>query len=183
MELERLHQTIRECQGCALGASRTQAVPGKGPSRAAVMFVGEAPGQQEDKSGEPFVGAAGKLLDALLAGAGIKREEVFITSILKCRPPGNRNPQAGEISACAAHLNEQISIIQPRILCPLGNFALKALVGKEYSIGSARGQVIETKGRIVFPLLHPAAGLYNPKLKPVMAADMAALKGLIDAGT
>jgi uracil-DNA glycosylase len=179
MEMEQIREQVNRCQACTLAKTRNQPVPGEGPADAVVMFIGEAPGKQEDLSGKPFVGAAGRLLDRLLAVAGIEREQVFITSILKCRPPGNRNPGAEEITACRAHLFAQIEVINPRIICPLGNFALQTLVGKEYTITDCRGRPRIVGGRTYLPMFHPAAALYNPGLKATMEEDMKFLGQLL----
>lgn len=180
MELASLHTQVRNCTSCELSKTRQQAVPGEGPADAAIMFIGEAPGKREDETGAPFVGAAGRLLNRLLAQAGIDRDEVFITSILKCRPPGNRNPRPEEIAACSEHLQAQITAINPRVICPLGNFALKALVGSEYSITESRGKPLLRHGRIYLPMFHPAAALYNRSLRETMEADMRLLKRFAD---
>jgi len=178
LELDTIHAHVRSCADCGLSKTRRQAVPGEGAPGAAIMLIGEAPGRQEDETGRPFVGAAGRLLDRLLAAAGIDRNEVFITSVLKCRPPNNRNPRAEEITACQRHLAAQVDAINPRIICPLGNFALKALLGPEYNITESHGRVLELSGRAYLPMFHPAAGLYNRSLQAAMAADMHRLKQL-----
>ncbi|MGI5839604.1 MAG: uracil-DNA glycosylase [bacterium] len=180
MELDAVHAAVRNCADCALSQTRKRAVPGEGAAGAVVMFIGEAPGKQEDETGRPFVGAAGRLLDKLLADAGINRDEVFITSILKCRPPNNRNPRAGEICACQKHLQAQINAVNPRIICPLGNFALKTLLGGNRSIKECHGRLLHTAGRTYLPMYHPAAALYNRSLHGALAEDMRLLRRLND---
>lgn len=180
MELDAVHAAVRNCVDCALSQTRKLAVPGEGAAGATVMFIGEAPGKQEDETGRPFVGASGRLLDKLLTDAGIDRDEVFITSILKCRPPNNRNPQAGEISACQKHLQAQINAVNPRIICPLGNFALKTLLGVNRSIKKCHGELLRVAGRIFLPMYHPAAALYNRSLHGALAEDMLLLRRFKD---
>lgn len=167
-----LQEEIRDCQRCPLAHSRIQAVPGEGPLGAAVFFVGEAPGEKEDLTGRPFVGPAGRYLDSLLPRAGLVRVEVFITGLVKCRPPQNREPRAAEIRACAQFLYRQLDLIAPRLVVPLGNFALQELVGKEFSISQTHGRPLEKDGRRYFPLFHPAAAFYKADLRATMAEDM-----------
>ncbi len=167
------------CTKCELHKNRTNAVPGDGPSNAVVMFVGEGPGQNEDREGKPFVGAAGKLLTELLDSVGLQREEVFVTNIVKCRPPDNRPPRQAEINACNPYLQSQIGLISPRIICPLGTPAIKTLMGPEYSATRMHGKPVR-KGQVVFlPLYHPAAALYDATLKEVLLEDMKVLKDLL----
>ena len=155
-----------------------QVVFGTGDADADLMFVGEAPGFHEDQQGKPFVGQAGKLLDKLLEEIGLAREQVFIANVLKCRPPGNRDPQPTEIDACKGHLFRQIELIQPRVICTLGNFATKLLSGSPQGITKVRGvpQLHEIGGRNVFlyPIFHPAAALYTPAMLEQLRADFAA---------
>jgi len=147
------------------------------------MFVGEAPGFHEDKQGVPFVGAAGKLLSKLLEGIGLAREEVYIANVLKCRPPGNRDPQPEEIEACEPHLWRQIELIQPKLICTLGNFATKLLSGKPQGITQVHGreQKVTLGGNDVtlYPIFHPAAALYTPRMLQVLEADFARIPELI----
>lgn len=178
MELDAVQAQIQECMRCELSKTRQQAVPGEGAAGAAIMFIGEAPGKKEDETGRPFVGAAGRFLDRLLAVAGLNREKVFITSILKCRPPKNRNPRTEEIAACQKHLEAQITAINPRFICPLGNFALKALLGSDYNISEYHGKVLHIKGRTYLPMFHPAATLYKRSLQATLEDDMRLLKRL-----
>ena len=173
------------CTRCALAAGRTQVVFGAGHPDADLMFVGEAPGFHEDKQGVPFVGQAGKLLDSLLAGVGLERSDVFVANVLKCRPPGNRDPQPDEIQACESHLFRQIELIQPRVVATLGNFATKLLSGRPLGITRVHGQPQEVAlgGNHVtlFPLYHPAAALYTPSMLQVLEEDFARLPALLGA--
>jgi DNA polymerase len=173
------------CTRCALAAGRTQVVFGAGHPDADLMFVGEAPGFHEDKQGVPFVGQAGKLLDRLLGGVGLERSDVYIANVLKCRPPGNRDPQPDEIEACESHLFRQIALIQPRVVATLGNFATKLLSGRPLGITRVHGQPQEVTlggSRVtLYPLYHPAAALYTPSMLKVLEEDFARLPGLIGA--
>ena len=156
---------------------------GVGDPNADLMFVGEAPGFHEDKQGYPFVGQAGKLLDGLLAGIGLSRQDVYIANTLKCRPPGNRDPMPDEIEACEPHLFKQIALIEPRVIATLGNFATKLLSGKQHGITRVHGQPqpAELGGRsvILYPLYHPAAALYTPAMLRTLEEDFARLPALI----
>ncbi len=182
-ELVALYRELRDCQKCALAASRTQVVFGTGDADADLMFVGEAPGFHEDQQGKPFVGRAGKLLDDLLAGIGMSREQCFIANVLKCRPPGNRDPQPEEIAACEGHLTRQVELIEPRVICTLGNFATKLLSGSPQGITRVRGtpQVHEIAGRTVFlfPIFHPAAALRTPAMLEQLRSDFERLPDLL----
>ncbi len=156
---------------------------GSGNARAELMFVGEAPGFHEDRQGLPFVGQAGKLLDRLLAGVGLRREDVYIANVLKCRPPGNRDPQPDEIEACEPHLYRQIELIQPTVIATLGNFATKLLSGRPVGITRVHGQEqrVTVAGRsvLLYPLYHPAAALYAPAMLKVLESDFARLPELL----
>jgi DNA polymerase len=178
-------ETTAGCTRCALAAGRTQVVFGAGHPDADLMFVGEAPGFHEDKQGVPFVGQAGKLLDALLAGVGLERSDVFIANVLKCRPPGNRDPQPDEIQACESHLFRQIELIGPRVVATLGNFATKLLSGRPLGITRVHGQPQEVAlggSRVtLYPLYHPAAALYTPSMLKVLEEDFARLPALLGA--
>jgi DNA polymerase len=180
-DLEKLHEEIRACHKCDLWKGRTKVVPGEGPENAKIMFVGLAPGATENKTGRPFVGRAGKLLNELLAIAGLKRKEVFITSVLKSMLPRNRLPKADEISACLPYLKKQIEIINPRIIVLLGDVAMRAILGKEVGkITDIHGKAIRCNGKIYFPTYHPAAGLRSAKIKrKQLEADFKKLKKLI----
>ena len=168
-------EQVSGCTRCRLSQGRTQVVFGVGNPHADLMFVGEAPGFHEDKQGVPFVGQAGKLLDKLLGGIGLERSEVYIANVLKCRPPGNRDPQPDEIESCEPHLFRQIELIQPRVVATLGNFATKLLSGKPTGITRVHGQDQEvTLGGnrvLLYPLYHPAAALYTPAMLNVLQED------------
>jgi uracil-DNA glycosylase len=172
------------CTKCPLSQTRTNVVFGAGNSNADLMFVGEAPGAEEDRQGLPFVGRAGGLLTELLAGIGLRREDVFIANVLKCRPPGNRDPQPIEIETCQPYLQRQVELIEPQVVATLGNFATKLLTGNRAGITRVRGapQVHELGGRKVFvmPLLHPAAALRTPSLVDTLREDFAKLPELIE---
>jgi len=182
-ELAAFATEVAGCTKCRLSQGRTQVVFGVGDPGADLMFVGEAPGFHEDQQGKPFVGQAGKLLDKLLAGIGLERERVYIANVLKCRPPGNRDPQPDEIEACEAHLFRQIALIEPKVVATLGNFATKLLSGKPAGITRVHGVEQETTlgGRdvLLYPLYHPAAALYTPAMLKVLEADFARLPELL----
>ena len=182
-DLVALYHELSDCQKCPLAADRNTVVFGTGDPDADLMFVGEAPGFNEDKQGKPFVGQAGKLLDKLLAEIGLERGQCFIANVLKCRPPGNRDPAPKEIEACEGHLFRQIELIQPRVVCSLGNFATKLLSGRAEGITKVRGapQVRELGGRTVFlyPIFHPAAALYTPAMLERLRGDFRALPDLL----
>ena len=171
------------CTRCRLADGRTQVVFGAGNPSADLMFVGEAPGFHEDKQGVPFVGQAGKLLDGLLAGVGLTRDEVFVANVLKCRPPGNRDPQADEIESCEPHLFRQIELIEPKVIATLGNFATKLLSGRPLGITRVHGQeqelTIAGRSVVLYPLYHPAAALYTPAMLKVLEADFARLPAIL----
>ena len=157
------------------------AVPGEGPADARVMFIGEGPGAQEDLTGRPFVGSAGKLLSELLGSIGLDRSSVFITNIVKCRPPNNRPPRKTEIETCVSlYLQPQIRVINPKIVVPLGTPAIKTLMGDDYSATSVHGKVFRKDDRLFLPLFHPAAALYDVRLRDTMFEDMKKLKELLD---
>jgi uracil-DNA glycosylase len=178
---------VAGCTRCVLAQTRTQVVFGSGAPDADLMFVGEAPGFHEDKQGIPFVGAAGQLLGKLLAGIGLSREEVYIANVLKCRPPGNRDPQPEEIEACEGHLFRQIELIRPRVVATLGNFATKLLSGKPLGITRVHGQpqavVLGTSRVVLYPLFHPAAALYTPRMLDVLETDFGRLPDLLEPST
>jgi uracil-DNA glycosylase family 4 len=185
-ELVALYKEVQACTRCPLHETRTNAVFGAGDADADLMFVGEAPGAEEDKQGLPFVGRAGQLLNQMLEGIGLSREEVFIANVLKSRPPGNRDPQPLEIEACRPYLFEQIRLIEPTVICTLGNFATKLLSGNPAGITRVRGapQVHELGSRTVFllPLFHPAAALRTPAVKETLREDFATLPSLLAMG-
>ena len=182
-ELHAFGEVVAGCTKCALAAGRTQVVFGAGDPSSDLMFVGEAPGFHEDKQGVPFVGAAGKLLEQLLAGIGLTRDEVYIANVLKCRPPGNRDPLPEEIQACESHLWRQIELIDPRVVATLGNFATKLLSGRPTGITRVHGQEQEVTlgGRrvLLYPIYHPAAALYTPRMLEVLKDDFARLPELM----
>ena len=182
-ELVALFKEVQTCTRCPLHETRTKAVFGAGDADADVMFVGEAPGAEEDRQGLPFVGRAGRLLDQMLEEIGMTREDVFIANVLKSRPPGNRDPQPLEIEACRPYLFEQVRLIEPKVVCTLGNFATKLLTGNPTGITRVRGtpQVHRLGGRAVFllPLFHPAAALRTPSVKETLRADMQTLPTLL----
>jgi uracil-DNA glycosylase family 4 len=182
-ELVALFNQVKGCSKCPLHETRTKAVFGAGDADAELMFVGEAPGAEEDRQGLPFVGRAGQLLNQMLEEIGLSRDEVFIANVLKSRPPGNRDPQPQEIEACRPYLFEQIRLIEPKVVCTLGNFATKLLTGNPTGITRVRGtpQVHELGGRTVFllPLFHPAAALRTPAVKETLRGDMATLPQLL----
>ena len=174
---------VAGCTSCALAQGRTQVVFGSGSPSAELMFVGEAPGFHEDKQGVPFVGAAGKLLSKLLDGIGLSRDEVYIANVLKCRPPGNRDPLPEEIASCEPHLFKQIELIQPKLIATLGNFSTKLLSGKPNGITQVHGreQKVTLGGMDVtlFPIFHPAAALYTPRMLEVLEADFRRIPELL----
>jgi DNA polymerase len=181
--LVELFKEVQGCTRCPLHETRTKAVFGAGNADADLMFVGEAPGAEEDRQGLPFVGRAGQLLNQLLEEIGLSREDVFIANVLKSRPPGNRDPQPEEIEACEPYLWEQVRLIQPRVVCTLGNFATKLLSGSPTGITKVRGipQVHELGGRTVYllPLFHPAAALRTPAVKEQLRGDFATIPELL----
>jgi DNA polymerase len=185
-ELVGLYKEVQTCTRCPLHETRTKAVFGAGNADADLMFVGEAPGAEEDRQGLPFVGRAGQLLNQMLEEIGLSREEVFIANVLKSRPPGNRDPQPLEIEACRPYLFDQIRLIEPTVICTLGNFATKLLSGNPAGITKVRGapQVHELGGRPVFllPLFHPAAALRTPAVKETLRKDFATLPNLLAMG-
>ncbi len=187
MSLDEIAAEIMKCTRCPLHATRTNAVPGEGSPDAKVVFVGEAPGRNEDLQGRPFVGAAGKLLTDLLASIGLSREEVFITNVVKCRPPNNRDPRPEEIETCLPFLKRQLEVIDPDVIVALGRHSaltfLKLAGRAESSIMRIRGKVFEVelfgRKRKLMPTLHPAAALYNPRLRPLLERDFNKLRELL----
>lgn len=169
---------IRTCTRCKLHRGRTHAVPGTGPADAQVFFVGEGPGAQEDQQGRPFVGRSGQYLDELLASIGFDRERVFITNVVKCRPPGNRNPHVGEIQACEGYLERQLELIQPALVVTLGRFAMGHFFS-DGPISEIHGRPRDIDGTVVLPLYHPAAALYRGSLRPVVEDDFQRIPELL----
>jgi uracil-DNA glycosylase family 4 len=177
-ELQDVAEQVRRCTRCLLAKSRSRAVPGEGPENAALMFIGEAPGFHEDKSGRPFVGAAGQFLEELLASINMSRTDVYITNVIKCRPPGNRDPLPNEIEACQSYLDRQIELIRPRMIVTLGRFSMaRAFPGAR--ISSVHGQPRKIEGVLYYPMFHPAAALHQPKLRSTVEQDMARIPQLL----
>ena len=180
MTLDELKVSLTDCQKCRLSSGRTQVVFGVGNPHADIMFVGEGPGYYEDKQGEPFVGAAGKLLTELLESVGLSRKEIYIANVVKCRPPNNRNPQPDEIETCQPFLLEQIKLINPRLVCSLGNFATQTLLGQKIGITKVRGRTFRRPEFTLFPLLHPAAALHQGNLRVPLKEDFEKLKLVLE---
>lgn len=178
IELERLGEYIGRCADCALHSSRTLAVPGEGSASADLMLIGEGPGFQEDRQGRPFVGPAGQLLGELLASIGLRREDVYITNMVKCRPPGNRDPLPGEVQACAKHLERQIELISPAVIATLGRHATARFLPRD-SMSKVRGRPRHVDGRVVFPSYHPAAALHQQSLRSTLEKDFRTLQELL----
>ena len=169
--LEKIAAEVKGCPLCKLARTRKNAVPGEGQLAAKIMFVGEAPGRSEDEKGRPFVGAAGRILDNLLQKAGIERSQVFITNVVKCRPPNNRVPEDDEAVACRPYLDRQIALIKPKVICILGRTAYASLLGGS-SITTNRGKIVEKAGQKYFLTFHPAAAIYNKNLLSALEADL-----------
>jgi uracil-DNA glycosylase family 4 len=178
MILEQLEEAVRVCTLCPLFQGRTHAVPGEGPLNADIMFIGEGPGFHEDRQGRPFVGAAGQFLEELLASIGMTREQVYITNVVKCRPPGNRDPMPDEISACEPYLERQIQLIKPKIIVTLGRFSMYRYFPGA-SISKIHGQPKRVGNVLVVPMFHPAAALHQPKWRPLVEADFKKLPQFI----
>ena len=177
-ELELVAQEVAACTDCKLHLSRKLSVPGEGPPDADLLFVGEGPGFHENEQGRPFVGAAGKFLEELLGTIGMTREQVFITNIVKCRPPGNRDPQAEEIEACSDYLDRQTRSLNPKVIVTLGRFSMARFFPKA-RISAIHGQPKQIGDRLVVPMYHPAAALHQPSLRKTIEADFARLPELI----
>jgi uracil-DNA glycosylase family 4 len=178
-ELAQIAQEVSTCQKCVLYRSRKKAVPGEGPANAEIMFIGEGPGFNENEQGRPFVGAAGNFLNELLAEAGLKRSDVWIGNVVKCRPPGNRDPLPEELSACDAYLERQIAAINPKIIITLGRYSMsKFMPGAK--ISSVHGQMRRVGNRFVIAMFHPAAALHQPKFKPALLQDFGQLSRLLE---
>jgi uracil-DNA glycosylase family 4 len=172
--LTNLSLKIRGCTLCKLSRTRKNAVAGEGSCSVKVMLVGEGPGRQEDLEGKPFVGSSGRILDSALSKAGIKRSDVFITNVVKCRPPNNRRPQSNELIACMGHLERQISLVSPKIICILGSTAYRSLLGGK-SIVADRGKIVEKGGKRYFLTVHPASTIYNRSLRSALENDLSIL--------
>lgn len=169
--LEKIAAEVHGCPLCRLARTRKNAVPGEGQLAAMIMFVGEAPGRSEDEKGRPFVGAAGRILDELLQKAGIERSQVFITNVVKCRPPNNKVPEDDEVATCRPYLDRQIALIKPKVICILGRTAYASLLGGG-SITTNRGKIVEKLGQKYFLTFHPAAAIYNRSLLAALEADL-----------
>lgn len=181
--LDDIAREIRHCQKCGLAKTRTNAVPGEGNPQADVLFIGEGPGKSEDAQGIPFVGAAGKFLDEMLDEISLKRKDVYITNIVKCRPPGNRDPKDEEISICWPYLKQQVALIKPKLIVTLGRHAMNRFL-PELKISQVHGQAkrykgIATETQVYFPLYHPAVALYNGSYRDVLKADMRKIPKLL----
>ncbi|MBN2330531.1 MAG: uracil-DNA glycosylase [Candidatus Aenigmarchaeota archaeon] len=178
-EMKTIMDEVAACRRCVLHGARKRTVPGEGGDHARIMLIGEAPGYNEDVQGRPFVGRAGAFLDELLSSVGLKRNDVFITNILKCRPPGNRNPKSEEIKSCTPYLDRQIALLAPATICPMGNFAagyiLEKFGIKPAPIGSIHGKTFRIKSLImdarIIPLYHPASAIYNPNMRNTLLED------------
>jgi DNA polymerase len=183
-EMRQVREEVVDCKRCDLWRTRSNPVFGEGPVDADVMFVGEAPGHNEDLQGKPFVGKAGGLFEELLCSVGLRRDEVYVTNLIKCRPAKNRNPLKGEIRACCGYLDRQIMIIKPRVIVTLGNFALSYVFEKfglkVDRIGKVHGGVFRVKDIVldasIVPLYHPAAAVYNPRMKKVLLEDFESIR-------
>ena len=184
--LKEVYEQARGCQACPLHQSRTNVVFGAGNADAELMFIGEAPGANEDRLGLPFVGQAGKLLDKLLGEIGLERQDVFIANVLKCRPPDNRDPQPREIEACQDYLRRQVDLIEPTVICTLGNFSTKLLRADSTGISRLHGRdevrIIGSRAVRLYPLYHPAAALYTPSMLETLRTDFQRLPGLLAQG-
>jgi len=173
-----LYAAIARCQKCALARTRTHAVPGEGPEDAKIMFIGEAPGFHEDKQGRPFVGAAGQFLEQLLASINMRRDQVVIANVIKCRPPGNREPLPDEIEACRPFLDRQLEIIKPKVIITLGRFSM-ARFFPDASISRIHGQPAKRDGYVVIPMFHPAAALHQPRYRSLIEEDFRKIPAIL----
>jgi uracil-DNA glycosylase family 4 len=177
-ELAALYEEMAACQKCVLSQGRTHVVPGEGPANADIMFIGEGPGFHEDRQGRPFVGAAGNYLNELLEKIGLKREDVYITNVIKCRPPGNRDPQPDEIQACKPYLDRQIDLIHPRLVVTLGRFSMQRYFPNA-SISRIHGKPKRVGSVIYYPMFHPAAALHQPRWRPLVEEDILEIPRLL----
>jgi len=177
-ELAHLCEEITACQNCILSQGRTNAVPGEGPEDAEIMFIGEGPGFHEDRQGRPFVGAAGNYLNELLGKIDLGRQNVYITNVVKCRPPGNRDPQQAEIEACRPYLDRQIELIRPRLIVTLGRFSMQRYFPGA-SISRIHGQAKRVGNVIYYPMFHPAAALHQPRWRTLLDEDILKIPGLL----
>ncbi len=184
MNMKDIENEVRSCRKCELWKTRKNPVIGEGPIDTSIMLIGEAPGFNEDRLGRPFVGRAGNVLNEALFAIGLKRDDVYITNILKCRPPGNRNPRLEEIEKCTPYLDRQVEIIKPRIICTLGNFALKYIFRKfgftAEPVSKIHGKIFKSENITVIPMYHPASAVYNPNLKQIIINDFMKLKEVLN---
>ena len=178
--LTQIAHQVSGCTDCPLNLNRTNAVAGEGPEKAEIMMIGEAPGYNEDQQGRPFVGAAGKLLDQLLRSVDMRREDVFITNTVKCRPNNNRDPVLEEMAACRKYLDRQIDLISPKVIVTLGRHAMSAFLPGQ-KIGTERGKAREINGRLIFPIYHPAAALHQNSFRQLLNDDIQKLPALIES--
>jgi DNA polymerase len=169
---------VSNCRRCSLAQGRTQAVPGEGPANAAIVFIGEGPGFHEDQQGRPFVGAAGQFLDELLQSIGLRRGEVYITNVVKCRPPGNRDPQPEEMAACQSYLDRQIALIKPKVIVTLGRYSMARAFPNE-KISAIHGKPRKVGEIVYLPMFHPAAALHQPSLRTAVEEDFATLPRIL----
>jgi uracil-DNA glycosylase family 4 len=176
--LTKLNEEIERCQDCELGQHRTRAVPGEGPENATLLFIGEAPGWHEDQQGRPFVGPAGKFLEELLGSINLKREQVFIANVIKCRPPSNRDPLPGEIQACSKWLSKQIDMIQPKMIVTLGRYSMAKYFSNQ-SISQVHGKAKKQDNVIYYAMYHPAAALHQGSLRKTIESDMAKIPQIL----
>ncbi len=182
--LQDLAKSLHNCQRCKLAKlGRSQVVFGVGNPHASIMFVGEAPGANEDLKGEPFVGAAGKILNDLLQSANLSRDDIYIANVIKCRPPENRDPELDEVETCKPFLLQQIQLIRPKLVCTLGNWATQTLLERKVGITKVKAQAFYMKDFVLFPLLHPAAALHQGGLLDTLKADFKKLKEFLDRNT
>ena len=177
-ELQSLYQEIQRCEKCVLSQGRTQAVPGEGPENAEILFIGEGPGFHEDRQGRPFVGAAGQYLEELLGSIGLQRDQVYICNVVKCRPPGNRDPLPEEIEACRPYLDRQIELVRPRMIVTLGRFSM-ARYFPGASISRIHGQARRVGNMIYYPMFHPAAALHQPRWRSLLEEDVKKIPDLL----
>jgi DNA polymerase len=180
-ELAQIAAEVADCTDCTLHQSRKNVVPGEGPADSDLMFIGEGPGFHENEQGRPFVGAAGRFLEELLESIGLKREDVFIGNVVKCRPPGNRDPQPDEMEACTKYLERQIQAINPKVIVTLGRFSMGRYFPGE-KISGIHGQARVVNQRLIVPMYHPAAALHQPSLRQVVMDDFSRLPDMISKG-
>ncbi len=179
-KLKDLYYKIKDCKKCSLYKTKNKFVFGGGNANAELVFVGEAPGKNEDLKGKPFVGRAGKVLDDLLGSINLTRDQVFIANVLKCRPPGNRDPRAEEVEACKGHLFNQLKIMEPKIICTLGKHSTQLILNTKQGITGLRGKVYRRGNKIIFPINHPAAVLYNPSKYGTLQKDFKRIEELLE---